>query len=65
MSHETVFTLEATPVKFGPGAVNDAGWELRRLVDGAVMQQRLLAIAPREPSESDLRQIVIASLRNW
>lgn len=28
---ETVFTLEATPVKFGPGAVDDAGWELRRL----------------------------------
>jgi hydroxyacid-oxoacid transhydrogenase len=29
--HETVFTIEATPVKFGPGASNDAGWELRRL----------------------------------
>lgn len=28
---ETVFTLESTPVKFGPGAVADAGWELRRL----------------------------------
>ena len=26
---ETVFTLEATPVKFGPGAAADAGWELR------------------------------------
>lgn len=29
--HETVFTLEATPVKFGAGAVQDAGWELKRL----------------------------------
>jgi alcohol dehydrogenase class IV len=28
---ETVFTLEATPIKFGPGAVDDAGWELSRL----------------------------------
>ena len=28
---ETVFTLEATPIKFGPGAVDDAGWELKRL----------------------------------
>src|SRR4029079_9863886 len=28
--HETVFTLEATPIKFGPGAADDAGWELRR-----------------------------------
>ena len=31
MERETVFTLEATPIKFGPGAVADAGWELRRL----------------------------------
>ena len=31
MSHETVFTLEATPIKFGPGAAADAGWELKRL----------------------------------
>jgi len=28
---ETIFTLEATPVKFGPGASADAGWELKRL----------------------------------
>ncbi len=31
MPRESVFTLEATPIKFGPGAVDDAGWELRRL----------------------------------
>jgi len=29
--HETIFTMEATPVKFGRGASADAGWELRRL----------------------------------
>jgi alcohol dehydrogenase class IV len=29
--HETIFTMEATPVKFGPGASSEAGWELRRL----------------------------------
>ncbi len=29
--HETVFTMEATPIKFGPGSVRDAGWELKRL----------------------------------
>jgi alcohol dehydrogenase class IV len=28
---ESVFTLEATPIKFGPGAAADAGWELKRL----------------------------------
>src|ERR687887_2155282 len=31
IERETVFTLEATPIKFGPGAVGDAGWELERL----------------------------------
>ncbi|MEF2279311.1 hydroxyacid-oxoacid transhydrogenase [Deinococcus sp. YIM 134068] len=29
--HETIFTIEATPVKFGPGAAREAGWELARL----------------------------------
>jgi hydroxyacid-oxoacid transhydrogenase len=29
--HETIFTMEATPVKFGPGASAEAGWELKRL----------------------------------
>ena len=28
--HETIFTMEATPVKFGSGASDDAGWELKR-----------------------------------
>jgi alcohol dehydrogenase class IV len=29
--HETIFTMEATPVKFGAGASEEAGWELKRL----------------------------------
>jgi alcohol dehydrogenase class IV len=29
--HETIFTMEATPVKYGAGASADAGWELKRL----------------------------------
>ncbi len=31
MSREQVFTLEATPLKYGRGASADAGWELERL----------------------------------
>jgi hydroxyacid-oxoacid transhydrogenase len=31
VNHEQVFTLEATPLKFGRGAAGDAGWELERL----------------------------------
>jgi hydroxyacid-oxoacid transhydrogenase len=31
VTRERVFTLEATPLKFGRGAAGDAGWELERL----------------------------------
>jgi hydroxyacid-oxoacid transhydrogenase len=31
VSREQVFTLEATPLKFGRGAADEAGWELERL----------------------------------
>jgi hydroxyacid-oxoacid transhydrogenase len=31
VSRERVFTLEATPLEFGPGAAAEAGWELERL----------------------------------
>ncbi len=27
--HETIFTMEATPVKFGRGASGEAGWDSR------------------------------------
>jgi hydroxyacid-oxoacid transhydrogenase len=27
---ETIFTMEATPIKFGPGASEEIGWEVRR-----------------------------------
>jgi hydroxyacid-oxoacid transhydrogenase len=37
MRHETVFTLEATPFKFGPGAAAEAGWELKRLGVGRAL----------------------------
>jgi hydroxyacid-oxoacid transhydrogenase len=30
-NRETIFTVEATPIKFGPGAAEDAGWELKRM----------------------------------
>ncbi len=35
--HETIFTLEATPLKYGPGSSEEAGWELKRMGVGRVM----------------------------
>lgn len=35
--HETILTMEATPVKYGAGASEDAGWELKRLGTKRVM----------------------------
>lgn len=34
---ETIFTMEATPLKYGPGASEEVGWELRRMRVGRVM----------------------------
>lgn len=34
---ESLFKLEATPITFGPGASEEAGWELKRLGVGRVM----------------------------
>src|SRR5215216_6915064 len=36
-NNETVFTMEATPLKYGPGASEEAGWELKRMGVGRVM----------------------------
>ena len=52
---ETVFTLEATPIKFGAGAVDDAGWELSRLG----VSRALLVTDPGIPCVGR----VVASLR--
>ena len=35
------------------------------LVEGALKQQRLLAVAPKEVTDGDLRHIINASMRNW
>jgi alcohol dehydrogenase class IV len=45
-------------VGFGTGDVGD-------LVDGALKQQRLLAVAPREVTEDDLAQIFRGSVELW
>ena len=36
-NNETVFTMEATPLKYGPGASEEAGWELKQMGVGRVM----------------------------
>ena len=35
--HETIFTMEATPIKYGPGASEEVGWELKRMGVGRAM----------------------------
>jgi hydroxyacid-oxoacid transhydrogenase len=55
---ETVFTLEATPIKFGAGAVADAGWELARL--GV---KRALLVTDRGVAELGIAERVLESAR--
>jgi hydroxyacid-oxoacid transhydrogenase len=55
---ETVFTLEATPIKFGPGAVADAGWELERL-----RVRRALLVTDPGVARLGIADRVLASIR--
>jgi hypothetical protein len=36
-SRETVFTMKATPLKFGPGCSEEIGWEVKQLRMSRVM----------------------------
>jgi len=57
MARETIFTLEATPIKFGTGAVDDAGWELSRLG----VTRALLVSDPGIPHVERVRDSVAAA----
>ena len=62
-TYEQLFTIEATPVKFGPGAALDAGWELRRLGVRrvfAVVDPQLLALGAAEAVLEGVRTAGIA-----
>ncbi|MDV6373246.1 hydroxyacid-oxoacid transhydrogenase [Deinococcus arenicola] len=55
---ERIFTVEATPVKFGPGAALETGWELRRL--GA---RRVFFVVDPEVLRLGLAEPVLDSIR--
>ena len=51
-----------------PSGLSELGYteqDLPALVAGAIKQQRLLAVAPKQPSEQDLEEILRASFSNW
>ena len=51
-----------------PRGIAELGYgedDIPALVDGAMKQQRLLAVAPKEVEEDDLRHIITASMSNW
>jgi hydroxyacid-oxoacid transhydrogenase len=51
-----------------PSGIAELGYgedDVPALVEGALKQQRLLAVAPKDPSERDLTHILNASMRNW
>ena len=51
-----------------PSGVAELGYtedDVPALVEGALKQQRLLNVAPRQPDERDLGHIITASMQNW
>ncbi len=55
---ERIFTVEATPVKFGPGAALETGWELRRL-----SARRVFFVVDPEVLRLGLAEAVLDSVR--
>ena len=49
----------------GLEAVGYGAEDVPGLVDGALKQQRLLAVAPKEVGADDLRHVITASMTNW
>jgi hydroxyacid-oxoacid transhydrogenase len=51
-----------------PSGVRELGYDdgdIEALVEGAMKQQRLLVVSPREPSEEDVAAILRDSMENW
>jgi hydroxyacid-oxoacid transhydrogenase len=51
-----------------PSGVAELGYgedDVPALVEGALKQQRLLVVAPKEAGADDLAHILTASMRNW
>ena len=51
-----------------PSGIKELGYveqDISKIIKGAMKQQRLLSIAPKEVSENDLNKILIQSMENW
>ena len=51
-----------------PSGVRELGYsdeDVAALVEGAMQQQRLLVVSPREPSAEDIAAIIRGSMENW
>lgn len=58
MATESIFTMDTSSIKYGPGATREVGWEMRRL--GAT---RVMVVTDRNLSGSGPVEITLASLR--
>jgi alcohol dehydrogenase class IV len=65
LPQELVRLMRDLDVPSGIGALGYGEGDLDELVAGARKQERLLVIAPRDPSDEDLAAIFRGSLRNW
>ena len=51
-----------------PTGIKELGYteqDIPEIIKGAMKQERLLSIAPKNVSENDLNQILIQSMENW
>ena len=57
--------MQQTDMPNDVGGVGFDGADIDDLVAGALVQQRLLSVSPREVQKEDLQSIYTATLRYW
>ena len=65
LSYELIKLMKEVSI---PSGIKELGYEkkdISAIIEGAMKQQRLLSISPKDVSEKDLNQILIQSIENW
>jgi len=65
LPYELIKLMKEVGVPTGIKELGYAEQDISEIIKGAMKQERLLSIAPKNISENDLNQILIQSMENW
>ena len=63
--YETAFTMDTSSIKYGFGVTREVGYDIDKLVEGALPQERVTKLSPRPADGEGLKQLFLESLTCW